>query len=329
MKMAILFLTALVAYSQAPPASTSPSDANLVLIRFQVSQKKGQLVADLRPEEIEVREDGAAQKIGLFEGGTLSPRTVPTEVIFLFDCERSALSAGTLSPRVFHENLLDQQKNVSVSIYGFSGGMVRFAAHTRDEGALKKAMDSGLFVHPLGTYLLDHIRELADDAAKSGRAVRMLVVLSDGESDTGSSLSQASKRDQSDAAVRAAQGANMALYPVLLKQPFGSQASSGGSDSFARGGGSRGASGSSSDALRSIGDFTNLSSATGGDNFDALSGSNFLPGLIKSIAKLSQDDYVVGFELHSSGAVKRHKVEVVLRDKNRGKVVGGTRTLVH
>ena len=325
MKMAILFLAALAAYSQAPPASTSPSDANLVLIRFQVSQKKGQFVADLRPEEIEVREDGAAQKIGLFQGGTLSPRTIPTEVIFLFDCDRNALSAGTLSPRVFHENLLDQQKNVSVSIYGFSGGMVRFAAHTRDQAALKKAMDSGLFVHPLGTYLLDHIRELADDAAKSGRAVRMLVALSDGESDTGSSLSQAAKRDQSDAAVRAAQGANMALYPVLLKQPFGSQASSGGSDSFARGGGS----GSSFDALRSIGDFTNLSSATGGDNFDALSGTNFLPSLIKSIAKLSADDYVVGFELHSSGAEKRHKVEVVLRDKNRGKVVGGTRILVH
>lgn len=121
----------------------------------------------------------------------------------------------------------------------------------------------------------------------------------------------------------------MALYPVLLKQPFGSQASSGSSDSSARGGGSRGASGSSSEALRSIGDFTNLGSATGGENFEALSGTNFMPGLIKSIAKLSQDDYIVGFNLSSSGAAKRHKIEVVMRDKNRGKVAGGTRILVH
>jgi hypothetical protein len=40
-------------------------------------------------------------------------------------------------------------------------------------------------------------------------------------------------------------------------------------------------------------------------------------------------EYVVGFAPEASGAPRRHKLEIRLREKDAGKVMGGTRTVVH
>jgi len=63
--------------------SLSAADTNLRWFVFQVAPKKGEFVTDLRPEEIVVKEDGAPQKIAVFEGGRFYPRTVPVEISLL------------------------------------------------------------------------------------------------------------------------------------------------------------------------------------------------------------------------------------------------------
>ena len=54
-----------------------------------------------------------------------------------------------------------------------------------------------------------------------------------------------------------------------------------------------------------------------------------LPTILKSLAEHVRYDYVAGFYPSSSGGGKRHKIEVVLRSRSRGEMVGGFRALVH
>lgn len=321
----LAFLTAGVLSGQAAP------EGDIILIPFQVTQRNA-FVADLEPEEIELRIDGKLQKPAVFEGPRTRPRTIPTDVIFLFDCDRIVIANSGLGPRLFHEHLLNGRDHVRVAVYGFSGGLVRLAEPTRDEAVLRKAMEASYFVHPLGTFLLDHISQVANDAAGQGRAVRMLVALSDGVSDT-ADASQSAKRQRFEATVVAAQRANLSVHPIVLKQPFGAQAASSGSTvTPSRGGIPR--AGSAEDMatqadLRSLGDFTNLASATGGQSQEVLSGTGFLPGLLKSIGRLVQDNYVLGFVPVRSDPPKRHRVELALKDKGRGRVIVGIRNLTY
>jgi hypothetical protein len=322
----LVLLTAGVCLGQAAPAD------EILLIPFQVTQRDA-FVADLSAEEVELRIDGTVQKPAVFEGPRTTPRTIPTDVIFLFDCDRTVVANSGLSPRVFHEQLLDGREHVRVAVYGFGGGLVRLTAPTRDEAVLRKTLDASYFVHPLGTFLLDHIREVVGDLAGQGRAVRMLVVLSDGVSDT-AEASQSAKRQRFEATVVAAQRANVSIHPIVLKEPFGTRAGTSASSTAAPSRGGIPRAGTAEDMamqtdLRSLGDFTNLGSATGGQSQEVLSGSRFLPGLLKSIAKLVQDSYVVGFVPARSEPPKRHRVEIRLKDRNRGRVVVGIRNLTY
>lgn len=330
MRAALLLLIA----AGALTAQTAPPE-DIVLIPFQVTQKNA-FVSDLQPDEIELRIDGAAQSLVLFESPRTQPRTIPTEVIFLFDCDRNTVANSGLASRLFHEHLLDGRDSVRVSVYGFSGGLVRLAEPTRDEAVLRKAMDAGFFVHPLGTFLLDFIRQIAEDASSRGRAVRLLVALSSGVSDT-ADASQAAKRQRFDATVLAAQRAGMSVHPVVLKQPFGIQAETSSPVTVPGAPAGRGeipraaaaADMAVQSALRSLGDFTNLASATGGQSQEVLAGTGFLPGLLKSVSKLVQDQYVIGFVPSRTDPPKRHRVELVLKNKNRGRIAVGIRNLIY
>lgn len=72
-----------------------------------------------------------------------------------------------------------------------------------------------------------------------------------------------------------------------------------------------------------------LASATGGQAFDTVSTRDVLPAILKSLAEHVRYDYVAGFYPSSSGVRKKHKIEVVLRSRSRGEIVGGFRALVH
>lgn len=316
-------------------ASQSAPPQDLVLIPLQVTQKNA-FVTDLQRDEIELRIDGAVQELVLFEGPRTQPRSIPTEVLFLFDCDRDTVANSGLVPHLFHESLLNGRDHVRASVYGFSGGLVRLADSTRDEAVLRKAMDAGFFVHPLGTFLLDFIRQIAEESAARGPAIRMLVVVSNGISDT-AEASQAAKRQRFDHTVLAAQRAGMSVHPVVLKEPFGVQAETSSPVQVPGPAPGRGsapqmaaaAERATQSALRSLGDFTNLAPATGGQSQEVLARTGFLPGLLKSVAKLVQDQYVVGFVPSRADPPKRRRVELALKNKSRGRVAVRIRNLIY
>jgi hypothetical protein len=219
--------------------------------------------------------------------------------------------AGTLDPYVFDENLLKEYENVAIAIYAFSEDLVRLTGPTRDGPALLKAMEAVRSVPSGDTPLFGDIAETARDAASiGGNATRMMVIFSDGESTRqGDSLGAAE-------AVQVAQELGMALCPVMLPQPTGAQVDTASNGEWEL------------HKLQSIGSFMKLASDTGGQAFNAVSTKDVLPTILKSLANHVRYDYVAGFYPSSSGGGKRHKIEVVLRSKNRGEMVGGVRTLV-
>ena len=236
------------------------------MVRFQFQPKKGQPATDLVPADIEIREDGVPQPIVLFEGGRSRARTLPVHVDLLFDCERSALAGVPLEPEMLQENLLNAHENVAIGIYGFSGAAVRLTAPTRDPARLKKALDAAVFPRAATTFLFDHIQTVVLDAATAGPAIRMLVVFSSAQPGLGGGP-RSSERELFAPTVRIAQESGVTVYPVLLRLPFGSQASdSNTTTSASAGGSSRNTMTEYSpdqSILRSVGDFKNLGSATG------------------------------------------------------------------
>jgi VWFA-related protein len=316
------------ATAQAPPAAAPRTTANPLIVRFQFEPKKGQPATGLAPADIEIREDGVPQPAVLFEGGRA--RTLPVHVFLVFDCERSALAGVPLEPELLQEDLLNAHENVAIGIYGFSGTPVRLTAPTRDPARLKKALDAAVFPHSPTTFLFDHIQTLLLDAPATGPAIRMLVVFSRAQPGLAGGP-HSSERDLFDPTVRIAQESGVSVYPVLLRSPFGLQASDSNATTSASARGPNTMTEYSPDQsiLRSIGDFKNLGSATGGQSSEALSNTNFLPAVLKSISKLIEDDYVAGFNPASTGGRKRHKVQVVLRNKNLGRIIGGSINVVH
>ena len=286
----------------APESGTTfRTETTLAVVRFQVRPKKGEVIRDLAPEDIEIREDGVAQKIAVFEGGQVAARTVPVEISLLFDCSASVDRIAALSSRVFREGLLDEFPNASIAIYGFSDSLARLSRPTRDASTLKKAMDLVASIPKRDTPLFGSIADTIRDAATTGaNVIRMLVVFSDGES--------ASPGDEAraDEAARVAKESGTAVFPVMLETTGNSVGSAG-----------------------SIHDFMSLASETGGKQFQGFMGTDVLPTVLKAVAREIRYDYVGGFYLAASGKPKSHKIEVVLRSKDRGQLYGGSRTIMH
>jgi len=305
-----------------PGTATFRAEANLALVRFQVSPQKGKLLTDLRGEDIELLEDGVPQHVALFEGGRFYPRTVPLEITLLFDCSGSVQQAGTLDTRVFQRNLLDEYVNAKIAIYAFTDTLTRLTTPTRDGAALMKALGAVRIIPTGATALFGAIADTVRDTSASGAAaVRMLVIFSDGESTTpGDDI-----RDGE--AIQAAQDRGVALYPVTLSNTMAGEMP----DHYT------GPPNPSRDVysswpmrrVGSINRFKQLARATGGMQFEAISNADVLASILKRMARQIQFDYVAGFYPPNSGGTTRHKVEVVLRDKSRGQVLGGTRTVIH
>jgi hypothetical protein len=79
--------------------------------------------------------------------------------------------------------------------------------------------------------------------------------------------------------------------------------------------------------LAKVNDFMKLADATGGKGFQHIMGSDVLPSILKGLADEIRYDYVAGFYLPASTEKKKHKVEVVLRSKDRGELFGGSRMI--
>jgi VWFA-related protein len=300
--LALALLSTLTLHAQAP--ATFRVDSKLALVRFQVSPEHGKFITDLRPEDIEIREDGVAQEIALFEGGRLYPRRQPVEIALLFDCSRSVQEAGKLNPYVFQSGMLDEYENASLAIYAFSDKLVRLTGLTRTSAELNAALET-VAKFPAGkTPLFEYIIETMRQMTASGReAIRILVVFSDGEStrpgDEWLDLN----------AVTAAKDLGVAVYPVLLSRPDVSAAME--------------------RQIVSVQKFLDLAKATGGEGTITLENDEVLPHVLRSVAARVKFEYVVGYRPAAGTMRQQHEVQVVWRTKARGEIVGGTRVLVH
>ena len=274
--------------------------------------------------------DGKPQKVIFFEGGSVQ-RTVPIELSLLFDCSRTALSSGALDPGLFVEGLLKEFPNASIALYGFRGGLERLVPLTRDQEALNQAMGSPMFVHPVGTFLLDHISRVElETLSTGGVAIRMLAVFSERRPDSGAT-SSAEEQRRYQRAIAIAQQTAVSIYPVWLKSPLAVQTTES-TPAPARTstvGGPQLSQPDPTPGLRAVGDFISLGAATGGEKTEALTGGNVLPDFLEWMAKQLRYEYAAGFEVPVSGEKERHKVKVVMRNKKRGKIDGDTHTLVY
>lgn len=312
------------------PQAVFGSDTNLVLVRFQMTPKKGQPSA-LRPEDLELREDGIPQKIAVFQGGELYPQTVPVEVNLLFAGMR-----GVVDPRTFRLNFsaLDDHERVSLAVWAIGEHLVRLTPPTRDAARLDRARNGLMQVwsttgKKLREPLFGAIAALAREAAR-GRTnvVRMLVVVSNGEF--------AEAEPGAPEAIRAAKDAGIAIFPVLLRNASTSDRIETGADGFdinagyrvwdydrPNGGGSIG---------RPLEDFESLAKATNGRLLNLVFQppfGNTLDPIFKWLRDQIKFDCVAGFYPVSTGERTQHKIQVILKDANRGQLVVSTPTVEH
>jgi tetratricopeptide (TPR) repeat protein len=310
---------------------TFRAQTDLALVQFQVTPKKGKLISPLQTEDIEILEDGVPQKTLLFEVGREYPRGMTVEISLLFDCSDSMQTIGAVDPYVFNTSLLDEYENVSVAIYGFTGPadpylvienhgwkiipasdplgevLKRFTAPTRNARTLKSAMDAVLTMSPSDTPLFSAIGDAARDAGdKPNGAVRMLVVFSDGLSSSPGSMDLA----RADFASRTALRYGVSILPVLVDQPL--------SQFY------------STLAPLSVARFQELARQTGGRASIHTATDSVMPEVLKTIAKqVLPYTYAAGYYPSSNDQNKRHEVQVVLRNKSKGDLTGGSRIVIH
>jgi VWFA-related protein len=368
------------ASAQPAPAPQSPpppgdlpvfrAETSLALVRFHVVNKtKKQYVVDLKPEQIELLEDGRPQKIALFEGpgnGAQSPggasgagpgpggagpgsggnRSVPVEIILVFDTSGSVLQEGLLDPVVFKRDLLDSIPNAYLSVYRFETRMRRLAQRTRDLETIRKAFSAldkrvnfGTVLkleqhasekdrkHGIGgSPIFEAVMEAARDAsAGPSDMTRQLVIFSDGFATSGTKPA---------AAARLAQELGIPVSPVVLghgriieRLQRGVQQQMG----DVRGGQRE----PSADMRRAqsqqqeIEEFASLGELTGGRAFDPrYFTADSLRQMLRFMVGQVRNEYVAGYYPASGeGGKKSYKLSVRLRSKDYGKLLGGTRVM--
>ncbi len=315
------------ALAQAPPQTPPAEDpgfvirteTNLALVRFHVV-RKNKYFEQLRPEEIELREDGQPQKLALFEGPSTG-RTVPIEVILLFDVSLSVSDLNLLAG--VQDILKGIGAHAGISVYAFANRLRRFTPPTRDMAAIRAALDGALDYAHGGTRLYEAIMRTATESLRGGAGptTRIMIVFSDGLSTT---------KTKPEEAVKIARACGVALYPVVLGHLRVIQqgqindrpgfANPRALERQAR----------AMDKEWQMREFAEIGAATGGRSFDPPHLNELVVReILKSVVRDVQAEYVAGYYPASGETRRAHKVEVVLRDKRAGKVYGGVRTVVH
>jgi hypothetical protein len=103
--IASFLLATLPLAAQDPPVF--PTDTSLALVRFQVVHNNSYEL-DLKPEDVQLLEDGKPRPFTVFENGRSISRTTPVDLALLFD-----INAGLLNPLVFKTTILDGLPNGS------------------------------------------------------------------------------------------------------------------------------------------------------------------------------------------------------------------------
>jgi len=346
LKLLLAALPALTAFAQSDPAPTVfRAETNLVLVRFQMTPKKGQS-ADLRPEDIELKEDGAVRRVALLQGGPRNSLTTPVEINLLLG-EAPRLWADP-SRQTTDLSALDAHPNVSIAVWGIGEKLIRFAAPTRDprtlNQAIVKAWETSEKTRGSAQPLIPAYVAVLARAAAQGRTnvLRTLVVARRNCGGQGSEATEA---------MEAVREAGMAVFPLTLYTGSGSAAFSA-SRSRPDGRAPVNISAGAKGILESEGtqSFTADYPCEGSSSFSPAS-DDFLKMIAKATGgrTLSRDestaetfnaflewlgdeilhDYIAGFYAASSGERKPHQIRIALKDSRRGQITGYAKTVVH
>ena len=318
-----------LAAQEPQPDATFRTETRLALVRFHAVQKN-RYADNLTADDIQLTEDGKPRKIVVFEGpGAAARRSIPVEVILLFDVSMSVMNENLLDPLSLKQALLDGiGPQASISMYAFAQRMQRFTGPTRDVAQMKTALAEILRFAHYGTRLYEAIIFAAGDAAKAGANVsRLMVIFSDGEP-TG--------KAKPDAAVKIAIAEGIPLYPVVLgherlKERINRAAAAGNRNPNRNLGGETPAQSRAKDLEHEMFEFASIGEATGGRSFDPpVVSSSVIRTILAGLVQQVRAQYVAGYDPGPSGeSPKVHKVQVRLLAKDKGKLHGGVRTVVH
>ena len=308
---------------EAPPVIRAVT--NLVLARFHVI-RKNHYVDDLRPEHIQILQDGRPQQLVILEGPLSDERTIPVELVVLLDVSFSVVKQGLLNGSLLQKTVIaGLDEHAKISIYGHARRVRRFCGPTRDLSVLKKALsDARQFAHG-GTLLYKSIQEVCRNAAESSRnTLRVMIVFSDGFE---------TAEGHPDDALEVAKEFDIKLYPVvlghqrLLERARRRAGLAGGRTSRLP----RPGRGDRVHWLeRRMEQFADLGARTGGRSFDPLVLNVQTIGAILQIVVADvRSEYVAGYYAQPSLKKGKHKVKVVLVDKSLGKIKGGRKEFTH
>jgi VWFA-related protein len=204
-------------------APTFKVNVNVVNLYFNVKDKHGGLIADLKKEDFQVSEEGAPQKIKYFNADSEQPLTLG----ILIDCSGSQSRVLPMTQEIgsefVHEVLRPKDEAFVIS---FDIQVELLQDFTADSASLRRALyktrintGGGSYgvpgigqgpvpVHdPKGTLLYDAIYLASDEKLKQEVGRKALIILTDGE-DQGS-------RTRIHEAIEAAQKSDAIVYVIF------------------------------------------------------------------------------------------------------------------
>ncbi len=283
----------------------------VALVPFQVARPEAKMVTGLTAADVRLLEDGVEQAATVYAAGVLPAESAPVEIALLYDCSGSVRAGGSLDPLVVRKGMLDSFPEARIAVYGFSEGLTQLVGFTRSEAELRRASGALQGVQARGTYLFSNIAEVVRRFDRTHAAIRIVVVFSDGE--TNRTWDSETATD----VMRLAREAGVAIYPVYTGPPMDmTQPRPGRPPSAPR-----------MSAGFSAADFQRLTE-TGGRSFTKANGADLLPLLLGEIAKTVKESYVAGYQPAAGEKARARRVQVALRDPERGVVIGGSRTVV-
>lgn len=287
------------------------SNVQLAVVQFHV-KSYDRYVPGLTASDFELVEDGRSVPIRVFENGSLENESLPVEVILLLDSSGSVTGKRLLNEELFRTNLLEGLPGVSLSIYHFGSHLVRMTGPTRDPARIRAAFEGVIqqvpgqlsvrLGPPYGSSMIyEAVSEAIKDSARARTVSRKLVVaVSDGRQNGGS--------PEPRGAIQFALEYGVPIYPIVVGQRsvFGTLSDQE-ADKFAR-----------------------LGDRTGGVEFRARKlDDETVKSAISFIAERVRHLYVVGYAPSEQSPPRRRKIEVHLQPDKKGKLIGGTRFVVH
>src|SRR6266571_2304893 len=211
--VAIVILTAAVAFGQDVPKVEESVSVGYVMIPFTVLSEKGLPLTDLRPGEISLLVDGQPVRSDMFE----KSENAPVSFTILLDASGSMALAGKMdAARAAVGALLAHRRaGDDFALYVFAESEAREVVPFTEEPA--KITSALAKVTPYGkTAFFDALATMPERSRLGKNSSRAVVLLSDG-------IDNASTLTRADLA-KMLQGVAVPIYPLGIRDPAEQQA---------------------------------------------------------------------------------------------------------